>query len=247
MRNISDVKELLATTHAAHTLELNADSTEFCPIQGYEDILAVGTYQLQEELQERIGQLLIYKLRWQSGQPGATAQEGDNLQEASKNVSTCGSANSLILKPVPQLCHTTRVPGIFDLKWQPVIGSTGFGAVPVLGGALADGSLRLYALQQDEQVHTDSTISPAAAHCISSMIPTYNTFLHTVYMHNRARVTISARCAQFAPLDRDRPAATVGIWLLVHVNLHGANSTVYCSQRGHVPVLGLGTLGSSRH
>ena len=37
------------------TMDLNADCAEFCPVPGCQRQLAVGTYQLQEDVQERTG------------------------------------------------------------------------------------------------------------------------------------------------------------------------------------------------
>lgn len=48
--------------HASLTLELNADSTEFCPLPGHLDLLAVGTYQLDEGSQRRDGRLHLYNV-----------------------------------------------------------------------------------------------------------------------------------------------------------------------------------------
>lgn len=143
-------QHLPATTHAAHVLELNADSTELCPVKGCEDYLAVGTYQLQEELQERVGQLLLYRLQSRPSQLPATQREREVEEEV--HPTGCLEANSRDggqggAGPVPHLCHTTHVPGIFDLKWRP-LGGDGSGAPATLGAALADGSLRLYRLQQ---------------------------------------------------------------------------------------------------
>lgn len=39
----------------SQTLSLNADAAEWCPTAGHENLLAVGTYQLEEELGKRVG------------------------------------------------------------------------------------------------------------------------------------------------------------------------------------------------
>jgi hypothetical protein len=39
--------------------ELSADSVEFCPYPGYETLVAVGTYQIQEN-RSRLGRLYLY-------------------------------------------------------------------------------------------------------------------------------------------------------------------------------------------
>jgi hypothetical protein len=43
------------TLVASRTLDLNADVAEWCPIIDRQHLLAVGTYELQEELGERVG------------------------------------------------------------------------------------------------------------------------------------------------------------------------------------------------
>ena len=48
--------------HDSITLEVNADSTEWCPWLGHQELLAVGTYQLDEITQERLGIIHIYGL-----------------------------------------------------------------------------------------------------------------------------------------------------------------------------------------
>jgi len=40
---------------ASRILDLNADAAEWCPTPGHRSLLAVGTYQLQEELGKRVG------------------------------------------------------------------------------------------------------------------------------------------------------------------------------------------------
>ena len=47
----------------ARTLPLNADCAEFCPSSGLEDLLAVGTYQLDSQTQRRDGCLHLFALR----------------------------------------------------------------------------------------------------------------------------------------------------------------------------------------
>lgn len=45
---------------SSRVLDLNADCCEFCPVENLEEILAVGTYQLEESSQNRIGKLYVY-------------------------------------------------------------------------------------------------------------------------------------------------------------------------------------------
>ncbi|KAL7748500.1 hypothetical protein RI367_006195 [Sorochytrium milnesiophthora] len=50
--------------------EYSADSAEFCPLAGLQDVLAVGTYQLREaEQQSRVGRLYLYQLQGVGGEP----------------------------------------------------------------------------------------------------------------------------------------------------------------------------------
>jgi hypothetical protein len=78
----------MAKLHQEVTLPLNADCTEFCPVIGNQDVLAVGTYQLNEATQQRDGCLLAYKV--------VTGPTGSHLS----------------------LIDQTSVSGIFDIKWQ---------------------------------------------------------------------------------------------------------------------------------
>lgn len=108
----------------AETLEHGADSAEFCPHPSLQHVLAVGTYQLLEERQERVGQCLLYALQ----------QQDEHEEEA------CGSSDRMGAAARPRLRPVGRadVPGVFDLKWGTL------GGRPVLGAALADGSVRLF-------------------------------------------------------------------------------------------------------
>lgn len=73
-------------------LDLTADSTEFCPLPGLDNILAVGTYQLLEDRSTRIGKLYIYTV----------------------------SADQSCTECAIELLTEVDVPGIFDMKWRPV-------------------------------------------------------------------------------------------------------------------------------
>jgi hypothetical protein len=110
---------MAAVLHQALELELNADSTEFCPWPESLDLLAVGTYQLDEATQSRLGRLHLYTLH---------AAHADN---------GAGPSYSLGLEDMQDM------PGIFDLKWAPC------GARScMLGAALADGTLRLLEVER---------------------------------------------------------------------------------------------------
>ena len=52
--------------HDEKRMDLNADCVEFCNCTGHEDLVAVGTYELKEEIQKRIGELFLYQLQFSS-------------------------------------------------------------------------------------------------------------------------------------------------------------------------------------
>ncbi|GMH36408.1 hypothetical protein BSKO_04276 [Bryopsis sp. KO-2023] len=74
----------------SRVLELNSDCCEFCPVEGSQDLLAAGTYQLDEATQTRKGKLFLFSDEGGDGQVGL-------VDVASVDVS-----------------------GIFDMKWIPV-------------------------------------------------------------------------------------------------------------------------------
>ncbi len=79
----------MAVLHQELLLDLNADCVEFCPSPDQPDLLAVGTYQLDEATNTRVGQLYLYGLQ------GLAADETLRLH----------------------LAGTASVAGIFDVKW----------------------------------------------------------------------------------------------------------------------------------
>lgn len=89
-------------------------SAEWCPHAAAASVLAVGTYQLDEASQTRLGKLLMYRL---------VPPDGDS------------TAPPPLWQLVP--LSSLDLPGIFDLRWHPR------SAMPQLAAALADGSLRL--------------------------------------------------------------------------------------------------------
>jgi hypothetical protein len=115
---------MLQQLHDSRVLDLNADSAECCPVPGLRHWLAVGTYQLQESTQQRLGRLYLFALaadhRWKLANYSSTQQ--------------------------------LQVPGIFDLKWWPHSwpGAGSPAVAAVLGGALADSSLRLFRATQQQ-------------------------------------------------------------------------------------------------
>lgn len=94
-------------------------TAEWCPDAAAASLLAVGTYQLDEVSQMRLGKLLMYRL---------AAPDGDSSEPP----------------PPPQLAPLSSLdlPGIFDLRWHPR------SAMPQLAAALADGSVRLLAFAE---------------------------------------------------------------------------------------------------
>ena len=107
--------------HQETVLTVNADSTEFCPVEGLQHLLAVGTYELEERSQQRHGLLHLYVLS-----TAETAAVDTHVGHRIKH----------------QLRETHNLPisGIFDMKWQP--------HRPLrLLAACADGSLHLLSLQ----------------------------------------------------------------------------------------------------
>ena len=64
----------MARMHDAITVDLNADSTEWCPAAGDENLLAVGTYQLDEASGKRNGRCaaLIARIQDNAASPEAT-------------------------------------------------------------------------------------------------------------------------------------------------------------------------------
>jgi len=44
-------------------LELTADSVEFCPIPGFEELFVCGTYQLIKEINKKVGRLYLFSLQ----------------------------------------------------------------------------------------------------------------------------------------------------------------------------------------
>jgi hypothetical protein len=106
------------------TLPLPADVAEWCPHPAALSALALGTYQLDESSQQRVGRLHMYRLE----RPEAAAAGADEAAQQA-------------LPPPPPLrlsqLSALDLPGIFDLRWHPT------SAMPQLAAALADGSVRL--------------------------------------------------------------------------------------------------------
>lgn len=126
------------TCHQEILLDLNSDCAEFCTDEHHYNLLAVGTYQLDEASTKRNGRLYLYSLH------AAEEQDGPQLQQLA----------------------SLNVPGIFDLQWAHLPRSSD---EPCIGLALADGTLRIVAVQQkqeaadtDPSAADDATTSHAA-------------------------------------------------------------------------------------
>lgn len=60
----------MATIHCVLDTVLYADSVEWCKDSRFNDILALGTYQLDEQTGHRIGGVRIYRLENGEGKKG---------------------------------------------------------------------------------------------------------------------------------------------------------------------------------
>lgn len=101
-------------------LKGNADVVEFCNIPPYLNLLVAASYTLQEgPVPIRVGGLHVFSVERKDENHAAV-----RLQEL-------------------QVIETS---GVFDIKWRG--SSSDLGLLPCLGQASADGSLRLYSLQE---------------------------------------------------------------------------------------------------
>ena len=116
--------------HQDVTLELHADVADWNPNSGFQRLLAVGTYELDEETRSRHGKLYTYEVDL-----GLDTYDGDS-PTSTRNASL-------------RLVHTVdNLPGIFDLQFIP----TGSSAVStpscalsstMVALALSDGTVRI--------------------------------------------------------------------------------------------------------
>lgn len=113
----------MSTTHASVTLDLDADIVEFCQHDSFPEVLAVGTYTLQESTKERIGKLYLFEV--------ATSLD---------NSSSTG------LKELTH--HDTEA--IFDLSWAPFEKHNSDGSTAaLLAQAGASGNVEVYSVSRD--------------------------------------------------------------------------------------------------
>lgn len=116
------------TRHQALQTPLPADVAEWCPHPEALQVLAVGSYKLNEATQTRQGRLHMYSV----SRPAPPTGGGDAPAAAT------GSGD--VPRPAPHLeplATLDDLPGLFDLRWHPR------SAMPQLAAALADGSVRL--------------------------------------------------------------------------------------------------------
>ena len=78
-------------TLVQRTFPLNTDCVEFCRVRGFENLLAVGCYELDLQTNDRQGQIHILCLKHE-----------DHHTSLQTN------------------CSNTCLPGVLDLKWCPV-------------------------------------------------------------------------------------------------------------------------------
>lgn len=128
-------------------LDLNADSTEFCPNEG-SSLLAVGTYELQSDRITRLGKIYLYSLT-----------DSDQISSNPPCDSAAGSSYSLTSLTV------TDTSGIFDLKWRAEQSRRDGGGV--LAAALADGTVKLYECSSPEL--SGCSIATSDDACMSKM------------------------------------------------------------------------------
>ena len=75
--------------HSSLQTPLNADFSAFCPVEGFHQLLAIGTYQLDESSQQRLGGLHLYDT---------------------------SSTNAAGLHDMHEL-QSVQQPGIFGMEW----------------------------------------------------------------------------------------------------------------------------------
>lgn len=118
--------------HQEIVLSLNADSTEFCPVEGLQHLLAVGTYELDESSQTRNGLLYLYELVSSSLQDSNSSSSSWDLQQL----------------------QTQPVPGIFDMKWYCYAPAHAI-------AACADGNLHLFKDNNNADSHSLQRVQQA--------------------------------------------------------------------------------------
>ena len=107
-------------------LNHTSDCVEFCPISNYENFCAVGTYQLDESIQKRVGDLYLFEVK-----------ESEEESEDSNHIN------------VMQLqMEEEKTKAILDMKWNPY--QTINNNNPVLATACSEGELALWSIENNE-------------------------------------------------------------------------------------------------
>lgn len=112
---------------AAVACELCPDVVEWCHVPGFEELLAYGTYQLEEATGSRTGALHLARAG-----PGAGAGSQAEADAGRGPLATS-------LQPLAEVA----LPGVYDVAWAPPATA---GGRPLLAVAAADGALRLLAV-----------------------------------------------------------------------------------------------------
>ncbi|XP_065177825.1 diphthine methyltransferase-like [Sycon ciliatum] len=114
---------------------LNADSVEFCTVDGYRHLLACGLYQLKEgegEPSRRHGSLLLYHVSEESACASVACSEIHRIED---------------------------IDGILDMKWFPHL----IGQRPALVVARADGLCCIYSFALEQQDSAESKLIASCA------------------------------------------------------------------------------------
>mmetsp|Transcript_29785 Transcript_29785/g.41130 ORF Transcript_29785/g.41130 Transcript_29785/m.41130 type:complete len:380 (-) Transcript_29785:89-1228(-) len=116
------------TTYDSITLDLDTDVVEFCPQPFYQDLLAVGTYALDDTTRSRYGKIHMYQMNSHSG----------------------SNENSYTLEWKSSL--TTEA--VFDIQWAPTHLYSNSAGVK-LAQAGADGSVEIYNISSELATNLD--------------------------------------------------------------------------------------------
>ena len=118
------------STLLTYDTELSADSAEWCLTEGYENILAIGTYQVDKSDEEtfsddqRHGCILLFEAE-------------DDLENRTTKF---------------KLLKQIKTGAILDMKWSPVVGE------PYLATCTSSGQVVIYDLSQDMNVKVQTKI-----------------------------------------------------------------------------------------
>ena len=173
-----------SVTHSVIILDLHADVADWNKNIGYEHLLAVGTYQLDETTKTRHGKLYTYS----TTVAGSTAaSDGVTCAEIPDN-----DGESTIVKLIDE---PMDMPGVFDLQWIP---GKLHGSYTTVVTALADGTLTIWdAVSRTSYVDTlsskhddtfDSTNMALTVDCLRQESAEGDLLLASSYAHGTAKV-----------------------------------------------------------